>query len=468
MRNRTGSEQFTEKDQAYMKKYIESHSDNRMAWYLLGKQYERAGEMSKAHYCFNQAGDIYKAFENSPLPQEIVEERQENRQQVLQEKERKRHRAGMVNRALLLIIIAALLSSLSGDQDDFLATDVATQQEQHDKVTPSLVWSQPELQRIRLSHEEEASLASALLSAVRQTADSDQASYVVSQPQMGEWLIWSHDLKPWYAVNPSSKSGESDVLALNEKSCDCDGEREHTRKISKEWAIGEERSLLAKSIVVATLRSGIRPLPSISELAGAYPNNRVAGIDKELVPNYEQAVDMWKRKGSMLDEQQASQALFAGDENASSPFQEPMRIIVDKETLRLAVVSGNQLVRNYKVGLGGSRTPEGEFMISEKVVNPNGRSNGTFGSRGMTLSDTLYAIHGTNEPDSIGKNESLGCVRMSVADVEELFDLVPIGTLVEITNGVLPDFDVVPADEDRYHLPLMKGQTNPNKIYKWL
>lgn len=68
-------------------------------------------------------------------------------------------------------------------------------------------------------------------------------------------------------------------------------------------------------------------------------------------------------------------------------------------------------------------------------MNPNGRDNGEFGSRGMQLSDSNYAIHGTNEPDSIGKDESLGCIRMSRKDVEELFAMVPMGTKVQISQG---------------------------------
>ncbi|MEI0736042.1 L,D-transpeptidase [Paenibacillus sp. JTLBN-2024] len=64
-----------------------------------------------------------------------------------------------------------------------------------------------------------------------------------------------------------------------------------------------------------------------------------------------------------------------------------MTILVDKQNHRLAVVSGNVMLRNYKVGLGGERTPEGRFAITDKVMNPNGRDDGEFGSRGMQLSD---------------------------------------------------------------------------------
>ena len=53
----------------------------------------------------------------------------------------------------------------------------------------------------------------------------------------------------------------------------------------------------------------------------------------------------------------------------------------------------------------------------------------------MQLSDTLYAIHGTLDVDSIEANESEGCIRMLKEDVEELFDLVPMGTVVKIREG---------------------------------
>lgn len=149
-------------------------------------------------------------------------------------------------------------------------------------------------------------------------------------------------------------------------------------------------------------------------------------------------------------------------------MQDRLEIIVDKKQHRLALISGNTIIRNYEVGLGGDRTPEGAFVISDKVVNPNGRSNGEFGSRGMQLSDTNYAIHGTNEPNSIGLDESLGCVRMSTEDVEELFALAPQGTPVRIGKDLLPETAVVPETKDRYRYKLVPKQNNPNKTYHWL
>ncbi|WP_327204801.1 L,D-transpeptidase [Paenibacillus sp. DMB20] len=108
----------------------------------------------------------------------------------------------------------------------------------------------------------------------------------------------------------------------------------------------------------------------------------------------------------------------------------------------------------------------GDFHISDKVVNPNGTATGTYGSRGMQLSDTDYAIHGTQDVDSIGGNVSEGCIRMFKEDVEELFDLVPMGTKVSIEEGVLPDDLVIP--KERFSLKTAAGQTNPDKVYDWL
>ena len=50
------------------------------------------------------------------------------------------------------------------------------------------------------------------------------------------------------------------------------------------------------------------------------------------------------------------------------------------------------------------------------------------------LSRKGYGIHGTNEPELIGQQVSHGCIRMLNEDVEELFDVVSIGTPVSITD----------------------------------
>ncbi|MED4959022.1 tetratricopeptide repeat protein, partial [Paenibacillus macerans] len=58
-------------DSAYLKKFVENHPKNKMAWYLLGKEYEASGQTGKARYCYIQAGGVYEAFEASKIPEDL-------------------------------------------------------------------------------------------------------------------------------------------------------------------------------------------------------------------------------------------------------------------------------------------------------------------------------------------------------------------------------------------------------------
>jgi lipoprotein-anchoring transpeptidase ErfK/SrfK len=112
-------------------------------------------------------------------------------------------------------------------------------------------------------------------------------------------------------------------------------------------------------------------------------------------------------------------------------------IRISIERLRLDLFDGTRLVRSFPVALGklATSTPRGDFTIINKVPYPNSYPGGplsVFGTYWLGLSKPHYGIHGTNNPSSIGKYVSRGCVRMYNRDVETLARLVPIGTPVEI------------------------------------
>lgn len=106
------------------------------------------------------------------------------------------------------------------------------------------------------------------------------------------------------------------------------------------------------------------------------------------------------------------------------------RIIVDLSDRHLYLIDNHMIVKSYPVGIGRmlTQTPEGEFTIVNKAPDPGG----PFGAFWMGLSKPHYGIHGTNDPSSIGKVVSHGCIRMHNRDVLELSRLVPIGTRVTI------------------------------------
>jgi lipoprotein-anchoring transpeptidase ErfK/SrfK len=105
-------------------------------------------------------------------------------------------------------------------------------------------------------------------------------------------------------------------------------------------------------------------------------------------------------------------------------------IIVSLNQRQLYLLENNRVVKGYPVGIGKilTATPSGTFRIINKVPNPGG----PFGAMWMGFDKPHYGIHGTNDPGSIGKQVSKGCIRMYNPDVLELSRIVPIGTMVTI------------------------------------
>lgn len=118
-------------------------------------------------------------------------------------------------------------------------------------------------------------------------------------------------------------------------------------------------------------------------------------------------------------------------------------ILVDKSENVLILFADGKPVRKYHVSTGKKdSTPAGEFKIVNKLVNPTwftigaiyppGSPQNVLGTRWLGFDRPEYGIHGTIEPDKIGQSVSEGCVRMRNAEVEELYSMVPAGTVVTI------------------------------------
>lgn len=116
----------------------------------------------------------------------------------------------------------------------------------------------------------------------------------------------------------------------------------------------------------------------------------------------------------------------------SNMGDECMNLWIDVSIKRhqLKLFDGQRLIKTYPVALGKmvTPTPHGAYKIINKQPNPGG----PFGAMWMGLSKPHYGIHGTNNPSSIGKSVSHGCIRMHNHDVLELAAKVPVGTRVVI------------------------------------
>ena len=120
-------------------------------------------------------------------------------------------------------------------------------------------------------------------------------------------------------------------------------------------------------------------------------------------------------------------------------------IVVSLEDRKLALVEDGQVKKVYTVAIGKPSTPSptGTFTIARRVKNPTYSHNGKtvlpgpgnpVGTRWMGLSLKGYGIHGTNEPKSIGKAASHGCIRMAKKDLEEMYAMVSVGDTVELVG----------------------------------
>jgi lipoprotein-anchoring transpeptidase ErfK/SrfK len=128
-------------------------------------------------------------------------------------------------------------------------------------------------------------------------------------------------------------------------------------------------------------------------------------------------------------------------------------IVVKTNERRLyLILDGNQAIR-YPVGVGrAGKAWAGTAYINGKYIQPGwsppveirhdkpslpdlipgGSPRNPMGAAAMTLSDGEYAIHGTNNPGSIGGFVSYGCIRMYNQDIMDLYGRVSLGTRVVV------------------------------------
>jgi len=135
--------------------------------------------------------------------------------------------------------------------------------------------------------------------------------------------------------------------------------------------------------------------------------------------------------------------------------EEPTRqvkIVVDPIRNVLMVYADGELIKKYPIALGKEETPTpvGDFYVINKYRN----WGKWFGTRwiGLNVEWGTYGIHGTNRPESIGRDASHGCIRMLNRHIEELYEMVTIGTKVTILGHVLGEPDQMPRRLAKGHV----------------
>ncbi len=141
---------------------------------------------------------------------------------------------------------------------------------------------------------------------------------------------------------------------------------------------------------------------------------------------------------------------FLRQEVAFNGKEAPGTIVIDTPNHFLYLVEADGRAMRYGIGVGRPGFAwSGQHAISSKKEWPDwvppdemikrqpylphfvsGGPNNPLGARALYLGSTLYRIHGSNEPWTIGQNVSSGCIRMRNVDVIDLYERVKVGTKV--------------------------------------
>jgi lipoprotein-anchoring transpeptidase ErfK/SrfK len=193
-------------------------------------------------------------------------------------------------------------------------------------------------------------------------------------------------------------------------------------------------------------------LSSTAALAGPLAitstDNYQSSIFREVMPQQE----------ALPGEDEAPTALSANLRRQTVNYathEAPGTIVIDTPNTYLYYVLGNGKAVRYGIGVGREGfTWNGTQSVARKTEWPDwhppaemiarqpylprfmaGGPGNPLGARAMYLGNSLYRIHGTNAPETIGTKVSSGCIRLINADVIDLFNRVTVGTKVV----VMPD-----------------------------
>jgi lipoprotein-anchoring transpeptidase ErfK/SrfK len=187
------------------------------------------------------------------------------------------------------------------------------------------------------------------------------------------------------------------------------------------------------------------------------PQPRVASPPPDLYPARSQPtyINAPTQVDPMLEPPSTAQQMdsrYFRQEIAYAGKEAPGTIVIDTPNHFLYLVEHDGKAMRYGIGVGRPGfTWAGRHAISAKKEWPDwvppkemierqpglphfmtGGPNNPLGARAMYLGSTLYRIHGSNEPWTIGQNVSSGCIRMRNVDVIDLYERVKVGTKVVV------------------------------------
>jgi lipoprotein-anchoring transpeptidase ErfK/SrfK len=220
------------------------------------------------------------------------------------------------------------------------------------------------------------------------------------------------------------------------------------RGIRREAAMSVKFYSIGSLIAVAALSCG----PAQAEPLFAFLNSPLAPTQNQIAPQYAPAEQSAPDADVQADPRLQRQIVGYASNEA------PGTVIIDTPHTVLYYVLGNGKAIRYGIGVGRQGfTWAGVKQIERKAEWPDwippqemierqpylprfvaGGPGNPLGARAMYLGGTVYRIHGTNDPTTIGKHVSSGCIRLTNDDVTDLYNRVQVGAKVVVLPQAAP------------------------------
>ena len=203
------------------------------------------------------------------------------------------------------------------------------------------------------------------------------------------------------------------------------------------------------AVILCSASATAQPLAWNDPQANPYP------FFRDVMPDEQTAPDQAVPDDEVIQQSPAVRERFRRQMVSYNTTEAPGTIIIDTPNTYLYYVLGGGRAIRYGIGVGRegftwsgvqtiarkSEWPDWippEEMLQRQPYLPRfmaGGPSNPLGARAMYLGNTIYRIHGTNAPETIGSHVSSGCIRMVNDDVIDLYNRVSVGTKVI----VLPD-----------------------------
>ncbi|RDJ27819.1 L,D-transpeptidase [Bosea caraganae] len=201
-----------------------------------------------------------------------------------------------------------------------------------------------------------------------------------------------------------------------------------------------------------SLKLDILAAAALALVALASPPTLAQGAPKAAE---QETMDIGDEPGRVSDEHVHADGVYAKQMVLFRSSEAPGTVIIQSSERFLYVVQGNNRALRYGIGVGREGFQwSGLVKVSRKSEWPDwrpppemiarqpylprfmaGGPGNPMGARALYLGSTVFRVHGTNQPETIGQAISSGCFRLANGDIIDLFERVPVGTKVIIRHS---------------------------------